>query len=257
MLASDFLNRVWAICRVSGTPYISLTQDPGAWRQEVQTGLQDYTSKTQCLQGLNIAFTPVIGQQAFDTFTVPNTQGATTIPTYLTAAFCDVRQVVLNGQSIAVLDDSDAGTVTDALTQPTVALFGESSELVVRRNFPSYLTAANGLPIAWWQESPNKLWFNCPFDQAYASCFLSGRLYHDPLTGGDGQVLQLAPEDEMLAADYCAARIIIVNDRANGDALLQSTLSKMEKRKGETNRKSGGLPKRGTGNARRSIDLSR
>lgn len=239
MTVEQFRNLVFAMARTEGTPYLKPT-DTALLTDLCQEQLNVYANRTHCLQSDFVTFTPVIGTPSYATFT-PAAPGSTTIPAAFSAALCDVRQVYIDGAALRICGD-DQGR------------YGESSELLVARTFGAYQAAASARPAHWWQEPPNTLRFNCPFDQVYTKCWVAGRLYHSPLLL-DQQVLDLPPDDIRPAARLACAELLYPNAREKAMAMLGLCEIQMKKRKAECSAKQGGLPQRGSSEPVRMITL--
>lgn len=225
MTLLDFRDLVIAMARTEGTPYLKSTER-ARLDDLLQENLNLYAERTQCIQSDRVEFTPVVGTAVYETFTNPQEPGQTTIPDELSAALCFVRQVFIEGAALRVLGD-ERGTP------------GESSEFEVTRRLGSYLTADNGRPIAWWQQAPNRLIFNCPFDEAYTDCYIAGRLYHSPLLL-DTQILDLPPADIRPAAMLCQAALLYPNAPAKASEIYNLCDRLMDKRRGECGVKTSG-----------------
>lgn len=230
------------MAKTEGTPYLKFT-DTAELTDLCQEQLNVYASTTHCIQADNVTFTPEIGTASYVTFTTPQTIGETTIPTAFSAALCNVRQVYIDGRPLLIWGDT--------LGRP-----GESSEYVISRDCPGYLANANGRPSAWWQELPNVLRFNCPFDLVYTNCWVSGRLYHSPLLT-DNQVLDLPPEDVRPAARLASIALLDVFSAEKAFQLMQVAQAGMKVRRGQCVSKFAGTATMGTGTPREIINLGR
>lgn len=236
-----FTKRVLAKARTEGVPYLKST-DVADLTALINEQLNVYASRTQCLQAEGVAFTPVVGQRVYDisqTSQVINSVNTT----YLGAAMCNIAQVMLNGVYLLICED-DQG-------RP-----GPSSRFRVEQNSPQYLLQGNGLPRFWWQSPPNLLYFDRPFDQVYANCFVDGRRYHTPLTGLD-QAIDFADEDLADASDLCAAELLGPYSRAKAEEMKAILKKKMEARCGECGIKKNPSGYRQTNEPRQIVNLGR
>ena len=212
MILADFRSLVLAMTSRDGQAYISQS-DLSSQTQIIQEQLDVYAAFTGCIFVQNVSFTPTIGVGSYYTYTpfgVPLT--------FLAANMSYVDQIAINGVQLTMAGDP-------------MGRMGPSVFEVFLRENPTYLTAGNGKPTAWFQESYRPLIvFSCPFDQIYANCFFTGRLYHSPLNttnGGENQNLDLLPDDVRIAAQLVRNELLRPYNAEMADALDGPVYKKM------------------------------
>ena len=231
-----FTARVFAMANTEGIPYLKPTNGI-AVTELLGERLNDYAARTQCLETEGLAFTPIVGTRVYD---YSQTQTLALV-TYLAAPLCMVTNVFLNGAYLTICED--------VYGRP-----GESSERIVSRNL-NYLTQASGLPRYWWQKTPNKLCFDRAFDQVYTNCFVSGRLYHTPLTQMD-QAIDFADEDIEHAAVHCAISLLKPYSPEVAAKMAGEHEKWIKQRLGECASKITGTESRGSGTPRRRYNMA-
>ena len=269
MTLQEFRGYVIKMVQRDGTPVIPLTQiaDINAL---IQRGLNVYAAKTRVLYNNRVQFVPVIGYSQYSTYNAGQgfavQPGTAQTPALLlngvAIGMCKISQIVINGAPLAKCPgaayDIGAGGGQIIAGNSSGLLFGESNEEDVMQFNPNYLTAPNGPPNFWFVTSPNNVQFDCPLDQVYANSWMSGNLYHTPLTqgnGGDAQVLDFPDEDLETAQMLCRNMLMRPLAQKKMQEYIGEVNGLMKERRGEAEDKTAGSGARGRFKGSRHIGL--
>jgi hypothetical protein len=214
MTIERFTNLVWETARYYGQPYLQI-HEVVKLRELIQIRLDEYCARTGCLTSDRVTLTPVVGESSADLL---NTSDTTVIS--FGSRMASVENIFIEGAAMASYDSANPGPSSAGLA---------ASEMT------GYLIADNGRPTWWWMDNPKTVRFNCPFDQVYDDCFVSGRKLHSLLSEmTEHEELELDNMDIYAAADFCAARLLMVHSRERGEALEKNALIEMTRRTGES-----------------------
>jgi hypothetical protein len=252
-----------------GVPYLAET-DVSSLNALLQEGLNVYAKETQCLYAANVKFYSPSGVGPFVRTYNPKYSDAledysSTAPQpyrVLDLPMCSVEQVFLNGTCLLQADSGSLG-VQNWVGNPyglggldfSVPNYGMSSETEVIKCFGSYLTAAAGVPAAWFLKSPNTIGFNCSFVGGILNSWFSGCLYHSPLTNNDSQVLDFADEDIRPAARVCRNLLLEPLELEAAAPLQMASAAQMSARKGQAGVRNVGNAQRAAWGASRGARL--
>ena len=236
MKLQTFLDRMSALCVQEGVPSIR-SDDVVGMTDLAQTQLNAYCKATQCLYSQNVTFFPIVGAAVYSVYdnatrdaTILNPDGSQT--RVAARPMCDVKQVVINGAALRKFGTNMPGLSSEM-------------ELLDRGYCSGQPTGAN--PIWAYWKTPNTLVFTTNWITLPTSSWLSGACYHTPLTlnnGGLEQVLDLAPEDELLAAEFAAVELLRPGNREKAFAWSQELSGRMEMRRVTCIRESTGPARR-------------
>ncbi len=224
MTLERFRAKVFETAKYYGQPYLRLDQAEEL-NELILINLDIYCRRTGCLSSDRVAMTPVVGEHSAD---FENTSDATEI--YFASRMGAIENVFIEGTALQAFDSKFKGA---------------SSSTLAAEGMTGYQTAENGRPSYWWAENPKTLRFNCPFDQAYSDCYVSGYLLHPLLeTYPDPEDLLLIADDLDPAMWLCAGKLLSVTDREKGRGVIKDAMEMMDLRAAELDDQRDGSSRR-------------
>lgn len=199
------------IARFEGQAYLDPALDATRFLALCNEQLVKFCTDTQVLNETAVAFTPIVGTRRY------GIQGA-----QFAKKMVQIRAVQING----------GHWLRDISGEEAFA------------RYPTYATAPNAMPAAWWPSSQDFIDFNCPFDQAY-SCFVAGSVLHDPLVDDNTNII-LQDDNVRTLAKLIAAELVWPHDKAAGEQLKGVAMRDMEDVRRQALKQGGGRNVRGT-----------